>query len=193
MDQKELRTLQILEEIQKNQLPSQRDLAKELKISLGLVNSFLKKLAHKGYLKIKAVPANRIKYILTPHGIAEKARLTLEYTKFSVGFYKQSRLKSSALLQQFEKEGVSRIVLYGANELSEIFYISMRESAVKLEAIVDDKTCGNDFLGNKILDPDELLSLSYAKIVITAIASQEIIRKKLIANGIKKEKVVMIE
>jgi len=66
MDQQELRTLQLLEEIESNRSPSQRDLATHLNISLGLVNAFMKRLAKKGYFKITNIPRNRVRYILTP-------------------------------------------------------------------------------------------------------------------------------
>ena len=76
MDNQDIRTLKLLEEIENGHVPSQRDLAKTLNVSLGLVNSFIKRLAHKGYFKITTIPKNRVKYILTPKGAAEKARLT---------------------------------------------------------------------------------------------------------------------
>ena len=76
MHVKDIRTLSILEEIDQKKSPCQRYLAKKLNISLGLVNSFLKRLAQKGYFKITTIPKNRLKYILTTKGAVEKARLT---------------------------------------------------------------------------------------------------------------------
>jgi len=76
MDPKDIRTLKILEQVDNGKTPSQRDLAGELNISLGLVNSFIKRLVKKGFVKIRTVPKKRLKYILTPHGAAEKSRLT---------------------------------------------------------------------------------------------------------------------
>ncbi|MGB2929352.1 MAG: winged helix-turn-helix transcriptional regulator, partial [Desulfobacterales bacterium] len=73
MDNKDIRTLKFLEEIDNNHTPSQRDLSRKLDVSLGLVNSFIRRLVHKGYLKITTVPKNRVKYILTPKGATEKA------------------------------------------------------------------------------------------------------------------------
>ena len=83
MHEKDLRTLRILEEIDRKRSPSQRYLAKKLNISLGLVNSFLKRLAQKGYFKITNIPKNRVKYILTSKGAFEKTRLTYEYIHYS--------------------------------------------------------------------------------------------------------------
>ena len=74
MDPKDIRTLKILEKVDNGMSPSQRDLAGDLNISLGLVNSFIKRLVKKGFVKITTIPKKRIKYILTPRGAAEKTR-----------------------------------------------------------------------------------------------------------------------
>ena len=71
MNPQDIRTLQILEAIESNDAPSQRDLAESLNISLGLINSFVRRLTKKGYFKITHLPRNRVSYILTPKGIAE--------------------------------------------------------------------------------------------------------------------------
>ena len=72
MENQDIRTLKLLEEIDNDRTPTQRDLSKKLNISLGLVNLFIKRLGKKGYFKIKTIPKNRVKYILTPKGAAEK-------------------------------------------------------------------------------------------------------------------------
>jgi len=77
MDPQDLRSLQILEEIGNTHSPSQRYLARKLNISLGLANSFIKRLAKKGYVKITTIPRNRVKYMLTPQGFAEKVDLRM--------------------------------------------------------------------------------------------------------------------
>ena len=99
MDNQDIRTLKILEEIDNDHSTTQRDLSKKLNISLGLVNSFVKRLAHKGYFKITTIPKNRVKYILTPKGVAEKARLTYQYIQYSFEFYKEAREKLRKLFE----------------------------------------------------------------------------------------------
>ena len=87
MNHHDIHALRILEEIEKDNSQSQRELARKLDISLGLVNSFVKRLAQKGYFKITTIPKNRAKYILTPKGFAEKTRLTYEFIQYSFHFY----------------------------------------------------------------------------------------------------------
>ncbi len=110
MDNNDLRILKILEEIENDHPPTQRDLAKKMNISLGLVNSFIKRLTQKGYFKIKNISKNRFRYILTPKGAAEKTRLTYEYIQSSLKFYKDARIKLRKLFGDFMTQKVQRIV-----------------------------------------------------------------------------------
>ena len=83
-------TLSILEEIEKNEDVTQRHLANNLGVALGLANSYLKRCARKGFIKIKQVPANRYLYYLTPKGFTEKSRLSAKYLSTSFDFYRQA-------------------------------------------------------------------------------------------------------
>ena len=83
MDSKNLKTLQLLEAIAADKPTSQRELSDVLQISLGLVNSFIKRLVKKGYCKVTTVPKNRVKYMLTPAGAMGNTRLTDEYISSS--------------------------------------------------------------------------------------------------------------
>ncbi len=192
MEPKEIRTLKILEKVEGENLPSQRDLARELNISLGLVNSFIKRLAIKGYVKITTIPRNRIKYILTPKGAAEKTRLTYEYIQHSYKFYKEARQKLRDLYGELEKEGVTRIVFYGAGDLAEIAYLSLQESNLELVAVVDDAKKGKRFMRLTIQHPAFLEALSFDRILVTSLNSTNLILDKLSAMGISAENVVVI-
>ncbi len=150
MNPLDIRTLHLLEEIEKNHSPSQRQLARQLDISLGLVNSFLKRLASKGYFKVTHIPKNRVKYILTPKGMAEKSRLTYEYIKLSYAFFKDVRKKIQKLLKDLENQGVSRVVFIGATDLAEIAYISLHETEIQLTAILDDRRVGKKFFNHTV-------------------------------------------
>jgi len=193
MELKDIRTLKILEEVEKDYTPSQRELASELNISLGLVNSFIKRLVKKGYFKITNIPANRVKYILTPKGAAEKTRLTYQYIQYSYKFYKDARQKLSKQFKDLEAQGVHRIVFYGANDLAEIAYISLQETSIDIAAVVDDEKIGEKFLGSAVKDPDILDSLSYDRILITSVEKRDTTFEKILANGISRNKVIMIE
>jgi DNA-binding MarR family transcriptional regulator len=189
MDPQDLRTLKILEEIEKDHSPRQRELAQKLNISLGLVNSFIKRMIQKGYFKVTMIPKNRIKYILTPHGFAEKTRLTYEYFKFSYHFYKDARLKLSGIFKDFTEKGVTRIVFYGLSDLSEIAYLSLMETNIEMVAIVDNKRVGERFFHTAVKDPVTLQLLSFDKILITVDGKTEDILHKINELNINQDKI----
>jgi len=193
MDDQDIRTLRILEEIDNDHATSQRDLAVKLNISLGLVNSFIKRLANKGYFKITSVPRNRVKYILTPTGAAEKARLTYEYIQYSYRFYKNARAKLRVILHELEKEENRHVVFYGAGEFAEIAYISLQESSLKLVSVVDDEKSGKNFLGKKIENSQDLKKIEFDKIIITKIGPKDDLKKEITEKGISKNKIVFVD
>jgi DNA-binding MarR family transcriptional regulator len=192
MDYKDIRTLRLLEEIDNSYTPSQRDLAHKLNISLGLVNAFVKRLAHMGYFKISTIPKNRVKYILTPKGAAEKTRLTYEYIQFSFQFYRKARALIKKLFLDLEEQGRKRIVFYGASELAEIAFISLQETSIRLVAVVDNIKSGEKFFGFTIQDSGALSDIFFDRIVITTMNSEEMIIDQIIENGIPRDKVALI-
>ena len=76
----------ILRKIYKKPDTSQRELAKELGFSLGKLNYCLKELQKKGMVKIKNFKKQKnklsyIQYVITPKGISERTKLTLNFMK----------------------------------------------------------------------------------------------------------------
>ena len=187
MNNQEINTLKILEEIGKEEVPSQRDIARNLDISLGLVNSFIKRLARKGYLKITTIPSNRVKYLLTPRGAAEKTRLTYAYIQYSYHFYKDARIKLKRLFSELSGQNVKRIVFYGATDLAEIAFLSLQETPIQLVAIFDADKAGSFFLGLNIESPEHLSDFSYDKLLYTDEEPDDESFKK-----INREKMVLI-
>ncbi|RTZ95290.1 MAG: hypothetical protein DSY90_13795 [Deltaproteobacteria bacterium] len=193
MDNNALRTLQLLEEIDQNHTPSQRYLAKKLNVSLGLINSFIRQLAKKGYFKITTIPKNRVAYILTPMGMAEKSKLTYAYIHHSYQFYKGARDKLRLLFQELEQAGVRRVVFYGIDQFAEIAYISLQETSILMVATVDDLKQGRKFMGHTVTDPSRLNDLSFDRVIITAIHSRKIIKEKLIKQGMAPNRIVILD
>jgi DNA-binding MarR family transcriptional regulator len=193
MDHQDLRILQILEEIDSSRIPSQRDIARKLNVSLGLVNSFIKRLAQKGYFKVASVSKNRVRYILTPKGISEKTRLTCDYIRFSYGFYQRSRENFRELFNGFVLEGVSRLVFYGVSDLAEIAFLSVQETPLAITAVVDDKKEGEKFLGFRVCAADTLSSVSFDRLLITGNGNEKDLLESALRKGIPREKIVMME
>lgn len=193
MEQQELRTLKILEAVEEEESPSQRELARRLNVSLGLVNSFIKRLVNKGYFKVTTIPKNRVKYMLTPKGMTEKTRLTYEYIQFSVRFYREAREKLKRLIYDLETEGVRKLAFYGAGELAEIAYISLQGSSLILCAIFDDSKKNGKFFGRFIQSSDSLSDSNFDKILITEAEGADLIMSRLIEIGVPINKIAVIE
>ena len=192
MDPKDIRTLKILEKVDNDTVPSQRDLARDLNISLGLVNSFIKRLVKKGYFKARHIPKNRMRYFLTPKGASEKTRLTYLYIQHSYDFYKDARQKLRDLYAELEGQNVSRIVFYGASDLAEIAYLSLQETNIELVAVFDDDKEGKRFMRYTVAHPDRMGSFSFDRILITSINSTETILQRIAALGLSIEDVIQI-
>ena len=193
MDPQDFRSLQILEEIGNTHSPSQRYLARKLNISLGLANSFVKRLTKKGYVKITTIPRNRVKYMLTPQGFAEKSRLTYEFIQHSFNLYKEALKKFEGLLNELEKRNVKKVLFYGASDLAEITFVSLKATNIELVGVVDDLKKGTQFLDFTIRSTSELKNLEFDSIILTALESKDHMVKKLVEKNIPREKIIMLE
>jgi EPS-associated MarR family transcriptional regulator len=84
---------EVLRKIEKQPKSSQRDLAEELGFSLGKLNYCLKALREKGLIKIKNFTKNKNKfnyaYVLTPKGISEKTKLTINFMQRKMYEYEE--------------------------------------------------------------------------------------------------------
>ena len=113
MDLEDRRNLQALEAIAEDAHITQRTLAGQLGMALGLTNLYLKRLVRKGYVKAVNVQSNRLRYLLTPTGIAEKTRLTFEFMEYSLFLYGQVRQHLRTVLQSAVHENKQRIAVCG--------------------------------------------------------------------------------
>src|SRR5438270_4257925 len=100
MDIEAHRDLKLLEAVEADSRVTQRGLSTQLGIALGLTNIYLKRLVRKGYIKCVNVQSNRITYLLTPHGIAEKLRLTYEFMDYSLHLFGEVRQHLRTALQE---------------------------------------------------------------------------------------------
>jgi DNA-binding MarR family transcriptional regulator len=128
--------LGLLESVERDGARSQRKLASDLGIALGLVNAYLKRCVKKGLVKVREAPARRYVYYLTPHGFAEKSKLTVDYLSYSFSFFRQARADCAEVLVAAKANGVTRIALAGASDLTDIFRICTLECGVEIAAVV---------------------------------------------------------
>jgi DNA-binding MarR family transcriptional regulator len=153
--------LSVLTTVERDSAITQRQLARELGIALGLANAYLRRCVRKGLVKIRQVPLNRYAYYLTPQGFAEKSRLTAEYLAVSLDFFRRARTDCAALFGECEKTGWRRAALYGAGDLAEIAILSAAETTVALVCVIDSSGAGGRCAGLPI-EPDLAAALRRA-------------------------------
>jgi DNA-binding MarR family transcriptional regulator len=187
MDLEAQRDLQVLEAVAENHRITQRGLADSLGIALGLANVYVKRLARKGYIKCINIQSNRILYLITPKGIAEKTRLTYEYMEYSLHLYSQVRVHLRVVLRPLAEAGHKRIAIYGTGEAAELAYLSVKEAGLELAAIFDDEG-GRMFLGMPVRDIREHHLVPYDRLVIAALDRPEAAVNQLVQLGVPLEK-----
>jgi len=163
--------LGLLESVERDGAQSQRKLASDLGIALGLVNAYLKRCVKKGLLKIGQAPPRRYAYYLTPHGFAEKSRLTVEYLSSSFSFFRRAREDCSSVLKAAHARGWNRIALIGVSDLAEIAAICALEQGITIAAVVDATAKRDRFVGTPVVSSLDAVPGGFDALVITDLAS----------------------
>jgi len=130
-------TLGLLNVVHDDSSVSQRSMASDLGIALGLANAYLKRCVKKGLIKVSQAPANRYAYYLTPQGFAEKSRLTAEFLSQSFNLFRLARTQSAEIFSLCQTRGWKRVVLYGLGDLTEIVVMSAQDYPLELVAIIN--------------------------------------------------------
>jgi len=159
--------LGLLESVERNQAQSQRLLAAEFGVALGLVNAYLKRCVRKGLVKVKEVPAHRYAYFLTPQGFAEKSRLTLAYLNRSMSFFREARKDCSDTFTVARQRGWSRVVLVGASDLAEIAAICGLEAHITICGIVDRSTDRSHLVGAPVFTALDKVDVPFDGVVVS--------------------------
>ncbi len=186
------RDLQLLSEVERDASVTQRSLAKKLGVALGLTNLYLKRLARKGYIKITTIPRNRIKYLLTPRGMAEKSRLTFLYMQYSLSYYRDMRQRLKDVLSRLSSAGAKRIVIYGTGELAELAYLTIREMDLTLVGFVDGDQ-EQTFLSYPVWPIGALPNWEVDAVLIADLEDTKKVQARIFRVGVSKEKVVTLK
>ena len=192
MDKEDLHILRLMGEIDRNGNHSQRELSRRMNISLGLVNTFLKRLVSKGYFKVKTMPRNRAKYFLTPEGLARKSRLTAEYLRYSVNFYRDIKHLLLSKYEEMEKSNVRSILFYGAGEVAELAYLYLQLTDIQLVGIIDSQKNGNQFFNLKIEDIDRIQRRDWDMVLLTHLKDTDVGIKSLREKGVDTQRIATI-
>ncbi len=192
MDKENINILRLMGEIERDASPSQRELSNRLNLSLGLVNTFIKRLVSKGYFKVKTMPRNRVKYFLTPKGLARKSRLTVEYLQYSVNFYKDIKNLLADKFKEMEKARLNNVIFFGAGEVAELAYLYLQLTHLKLVGIIDDSHDGVDFFEFEVNGLDVLDQKDWDVILLTRLDSTDQDIETLVEKGVNPDKIAIL-
>ena len=170
----EMRELNLLQELEKNPIISQRELSNKFGIALGLTNTCLKRMARRGWIRIMGFNHRKIGYYLTPKGFAEKTNLTLHLISWTVQHYSALKEIIGRKYLEMQNSGIERIVFYGVSDEMEVAYITLQGVNLKLVGIVEDEDKMNqkEVFGFELKDIRHIEALKPDAILITSLLGQ---------------------
>jgi predicted transcriptional regulator len=130
--EEDVREMSLLEQIERDPDVTQASLATQLGVAVGTVNWYIKRLIEKGALKVKRAERKKLRYIITPEGIALRARLTVDYIERSFDLYRRTRQRVKAHLDVVKKAGFNRIRLLGEGDVADICRLSCLEQDIQI-------------------------------------------------------------
>jgi DNA-binding MarR family transcriptional regulator len=132
----ELRELTLLEQIENDPNVNQSTLAAQLGVAVGTVNWHLKRLIAKGYVKAMRAERKKLRYIITPEGIALRARLAVDYVERSFSIYRKTRQRVKEHLAKVQESGYKRVRILGKGDVVDICRLTCIEQGIE---VVTDK------------------------------------------------------
>lgn len=173
--------LGLLSSVESDGARSQRHIAAELGIALGLVNAYLKRCVKKGLVKVQDAPARRYAYYLTPQGFAEKSRLTVQYLSDSFSFFRKAKEDCTRLFEEAAARGFHRLVLAGKSDLAEIAILCAVEAGAAVVAIVDARSEGGRFVGVEVFASYSDVATGFDAIIVTDVARAQAAYEQAVA------------
>lgn len=122
----------LLEAIEQDPDVTQASLARRLGVAVGTVNWHLKRLVAKGYVKVKRAERKKLRYLITPEGIALRARLTVTYIENSMQLYREVRDQARETLQKVKEAGHDRVSIQGKGDIADICRLTCIEMDVRV-------------------------------------------------------------
>lgn len=160
----------LLNEIEKNENITQRELSKKTQLSLGSVNILLNKMARNGLIKIKQIPMNRVVYMLTPAGISEKVKKTSSYIKIHYNYINNTVKNLKIVLTNLQEKEENLLILLENDEISELVELAVSELQSKQNIVIINE-----------LDKTPQKQIRYSTIIVLSLETYN----KLIGNYTK--------
>jgi DNA-binding MarR family transcriptional regulator len=145
--------LTILEQIETQPDTTQATLAERMGLAVGTINWHMKRLVQKGYVKVKKAERRKLSYIITPEGIALRARLMVDFVQSSFKLYRLVRERSLKAIAPLKEKGISQVRLEGEGEVVEICRLTCLEQGLLI--VSDHRNPKLRVVGLKIIVEEE--------------------------------------
>lgn len=143
------RELSLLENIERDPDVTQLSLATQLGVAVGTVNWHIKRLIDKGYVKVKRAERRKLRYIITPEGIALRARLTVDYVEQQFLLYRNTRQRVKEHVEKIRQAGFDRVTILGEGDVADICRLTCLEQGLTVATDSDAPTL--EVAGLKVL------------------------------------------
>ena len=185
IDSHNLYELKLLKHIENDRKLTNRMVAQKLGISVRLAHDVLKRMVEKGLLHVKVIHSRRWDYFLTPKGLTEKARLTLEFFEFSMHFYREARKRSAQVCRNLAEAGEKSIGFLGAGELAEITYLGVQEWNLELQAVYTEIPAQRSFMNSPIKPMKDVNDISKFPILVCMYNKMQPMESYYLPPGVK--------
>lgn len=191
MNTESRRDLQLLEALEGEATITQRTLATRLGIALGLTNLYVKRLTRKGYVKCITVPPNRLVYMVTPRGVARRARLTYEFMRYSLDLYRDTRhhLRQRLATAVAQRQ---RVAIFGTGDAAELVYLLLREMNFEPVAVFAAER-RSPFLGMPVRPISEHAEVAYDVLIVATLERPATAFKRVRDAGVPVDKVIALQ
>ncbi|MCJ7694151.1 MAG: winged helix-turn-helix transcriptional regulator [Anaerolineaceae bacterium] len=149
------RDMDLLSQIEQDPDISQASLAQELGVAVGTINWHLKRLIEKGYVKVKRAQRKKLRYIITPEGLALRARLTIDFVKNSFVLYRRIREMVIGILGELKMRGYSQVTIEGEGEIADVCRLTCMEQGVTVSFSLEAPSIIIDGLKVHLIFPEE--------------------------------------
>ena len=177
-------TLRLLDSVERGEFHSQRRLASDLGVALGLVNAYIKRCINKGLIKMRDAPAHRYAYYLTPRGFAEKSRLTVEYMSYSLSLFRHAKRDCQLAFANARSRGWTQFAILGTSELSDIAAICALECKISIVAVIDPESDASHYIGAPcVASVDDVPAGTQALLITDVNASNDVVASAVAKFG----------
>ena len=142
------RELTLLEQIESDPNVNQSTLATQLGVAVGTVNWHIKRLIEKGYVKVSRAERKKLRYIITPEGIALRARLAVDYVERSFDLYRRTRKRVKEHVAAVRRAGFERVRILGGGDVADIARLTCMEQGIRV--VKDTDTPALEIKGFKV-------------------------------------------